>query len=199
MERGKLDEDKQLLSAIKNNDEEAFNVLFRKYYPVLCAFAHRYVSLEDSEECVQDAMVWLWTNREMVVIESSLSNYLFGMIRHLALNRITQKEVKLKADTFYSLQMQKMTMDIDYYQLEELLKLVNQAIQQLPESYKEAFVMHRFKDMSYKEIAETLNISPKTVDYRIQQALKILRVQLKDYLPMITLIITTLQQLSQKG
>ena len=44
--------------------------------------------------------------------------------------------------------------------------------------------MHRFKNMSYKEIAEQLNVSPKTIDYRIQQALKILRAELKDYLPL---------------
>lgn len=50
--------------------------------------------------------------------------------------------------------------------------------------------MHRFHDMSYKEIAVQLNISPKTVDYRIQQALKQLRIELKDYLPLIYLLFT---------
>ena len=81
--------------------------------------------------------------------------------------------------------MQEMLQDTDYYQIEELAKRIEDAVAALPESYREAFVMHRFRDMSYKEIAEILGISPKTVDYRIQQALKQLRVDLKDYLPLL--------------
>ena len=49
--------------------------------------------------------------------------------------------------------------------------------------------MHRFKDMTYKEIAERLDVSVKTVDYRIQQALKQLAVELKDYLPLLIFIL----------
>ena len=71
------------------------------------------------------------------------------------------------------------------YQIKELTKRIEDAVAALPESYRQAFVMHRFRDMSYKEIAETLEVSPKTVDYRIQQALKQLRIDLKDYLPLL--------------
>ena len=81
--------------------------------------------------------------------------------------------------------MQEMLQDTDLYQVEELTQRIKDAIATLPESYREAFVMHRFRDMSYKEIAEILGVSPKTVDYRIQQALKQLRVDLKDYLPLL--------------
>lgn len=78
-----------------------------------------------------------------------------------------------------------MIQDMDFYQLKELTKRIEEAVAALPESYRQAFVMHRFRDMSYKEIAETLGVSPKTVDYRIQQALKQLRIDLKDYLPLL--------------
>ena len=78
-----------------------------------------------------------------------------------------------------------MLQDTDYYQMEELTKRIEEAIAALPESYRESFVMHRFRAMSYKEIAETLGVSPKTIDYRIQQALKQLRIELKDYLPLL--------------
>ena len=74
---------------------------------------------------------------------------------------------------------------MDFYQLKELTKRIEEAVAALPESYRQAFVMHRFRDMSYKEIAETLGVSPKAVDYRIQQALKQLRIDLKDYLPLL--------------
>lgn len=62
---------------------------------------------------------------------------------------------------------------------------IEKAILNLPESYRVAFEMHRFQNKTYQEIAEELNISSKTVDYRIQQALKQLRKELKDYLPLL--------------
>lgn len=170
-----------LLSKLQQGDKKAFNALFRKYYPTLCAYAHRFVDLEDAEEIVQDD-AWLWENREILLIESSLSQYLLKMIYHRALNRIAQKEVKYRADTLFYEKNQAMIYDVDFYQIEELTKRIHTAIAALPESYREAFIMHRFKDMSYKEIAELLNISTKTVDYRIQQALKLLRKELKEFL-----------------
>ena len=171
-----------LLSKLQQGDKKAFNALFRKYYPTLCAYAQRFVDLEDAEEIVQDVMLWLWENREILLIESSLSQYLLKMIYHRALNRIAQKEVKYRADTLFYEKNQAMIYDVDFYQIEELTKRIHTAIAALPESYREAFIMHRFKDMSYKEIAELLNISTKTVDYRIQQALKLLRKELKEFL-----------------
>lgn len=171
-----------LLSKLQQGDKKAFNAFFRKYYPTLCAYAHRFVDLEDAEEIVQDVMLWLWENREILLIESSLSQYLLKMIYHRALNRIAQKEVKYRADTLFYEKNQAMIYDVDFYQIEELTKRIHTAIAALPESYREAFIMHRFKDMSYKEIAELLNISTKTVDYRIQQALKLLRKELKEFL-----------------
>ena len=178
-------EDNSLLSAIKNGDEKAFDILFRKYYPMLCAYGHKFVELEDAEECVQDAMLWIWENREVVVIQSSLSSYLFSIVHHRALNRITQKEVKVRAENYFYQEMQSLIEDTNFYQIEELTKRIQTAVASLPDSYREAFVMHRFKDMSYKEIAELLGVSPKTIDYRIQQALKQLRIDLKDYLPLL--------------
>ena len=69
-----------------------------------------------------------------------------------------------------------------------LSQKIDEAIAALPESYREAFVMHRFKGMSYKEIAEQLQVSSKTVDYRIQQALKQLRRDLKEFLPLLPIM-----------
>ena len=91
----------------------------------------------------------------------------------------------LKKDNFHITLKRTLHDGIKYYQIEELAKRIEDAVAALPESYREAFVMHRFRDMSYKEIAETLGVSPKTIDYRIQQALKQLRMDLKDYLPLL--------------
>lgn len=178
-------EDTSLLSAIKYGDERAFDVLFRKYYSMLCAYGHKFVELEEAEECVQDAFLWLWENREVMVVQSSLSSYLFAIVHHRALNRINQKEVKSRVENYFCEEMQSLIEDPHFYHIEELTRRIQEAVAALPESYREAFVMHRFKDMTYKEIADLLGVSPKTVDYRIQQALKQLRVDLKEYLPLL--------------
>ncbi|QIU94737.1 RNA polymerase sigma-70 factor [Bacteroides faecium] len=174
-----------LLSAVQHGDLKAFDILFRRYYPILCAYGHRFVDLEDAEEIVEDSLLWIWENRETLVIESSLNSYLFKMVYRRALNKLAHIDATQRADTRFYEEMQEMLQDTDYYQVEELTKRIEEAVAALPESYREAFVMHRFRDMSYKEIAETLGVSPKTIDYRIQQALKQLRVDLKDYLPLL--------------
>jgi len=181
MKTNQLSEDKELLSAIQRGDKEAFDILFRKYYPILCTYCRRFVNLEDAEEIVQDIMLWLWENRKVEVIQTSISQYLIRAVYHRALNRITQNETKNRADTFFYKEMLQLFDETDAYTIEELERNIKSAISQLPDSYKEAFTMHRFKQMSYKEIAEALNVSTKTVDYRIQQALKILRLKLKEY------------------
>lgn len=180
-------EDTSLLFAMQKGDRSAFDMLFQKYYLVLCTYCHRFVRLEDAEEIVQDVMLWLWENRERPIIEYSLKQYLFKAVYHRCMTRIAQDEVKQRADTAYHKRMSTMLQEVDVYQINELSKHIQKAISQLPPTYKEAFVMHRFQNLSYKEAAEQLNVSPKTVDYRIQQALKILRIKLKDYLPLLLL------------
>lgn len=194
MESCMQQEDNLLLSALKLGEHEAFNRIFRKYYPMLCAYCHRFVDLSDAEEIVQDVMLWLWENRETLVIESSLSQYLFKMSYHKALNHIARNDIKQRANAYFSEKMQEMLQSTDFYQLEELSKRIDAAITALPQTYREAFIMHRYREMNYKEIAAALNVSPKTVDYRIQQALKQLRRDLKDYLPILILLLRIVER-----
>lgn len=77
-----------LLSALRQSDRKAYTFLFRKYYPMLCAYCHKFISLEDSEEIVQDVLFWLWESRKELVIEKSLSQYLFKIIYNLSLIHI---------------------------------------------------------------------------------------------------------------
>ena len=182
-------EERFLLSAMQRGDLKAYGVLFRRYYPMLCAYATKFVELKDAEEIVQDVMLWLWENRKTQTFETSLSQYLFKTVYHRAINLIVRHQSQLRADTLFYENMQEMLQDTDFYQLEELQKKIREAVDALPPTYREAFVMHRFDNKSYKEIAEILQVSPKTVDYRIQQALKQLRITLKDYLPLILLLL----------
>lgn len=174
-----------LLNKLQKGDAKAFDALFRKYYPLLCAYGCRFVCVENAEEIAQDAMLWLWEHREEEIIRTSLVKYLLKVVYRKALNRIEQEQVKLNADTrFYQDVIGNVLEETDLCEINSLSRKLNEAISHLPDTYREAFVMHRFKDMTYKEIAERLDVSVKTVDYRIQQALKQLAIELKDYLPL---------------
>lgn len=115
-----LSESNFLLSAIQRGDQKAFDALFRRYYPALCAYGHRFVDLEDAEEIVQDSLLWIWENRENLFIETSLSSYLFKMIYRKALNKLAHIDATQRADTRFYEEMQEMLQDTDLYQVEEL-------------------------------------------------------------------------------
>ena len=126
---------------------------------------------------------WGFDNRvfiESVFVQNDLSE---------GLNHLTREQVKTKAEAAFYERTQAALCEVDYGRFEELDRKIKEAMAALPDSYREAFVMHRFKELSYKEIAEVLDVSPQTVAYRIQQALKLLRVSLKDYLPMLVWLV----------
>lgn len=189
-------EDSFLLSAMQSGDRKAFDMLFRKYYIPLCTYSQHFIGMEDAKEVVQDIMLWIWENRETQHIDYSFSQYIFKAVYHRSINIIVQNEVKLRAHAIYSERIQSMLQETDVCQLNELSKRLKEALDELPDTYREAFIMSRYKNMSYKEIAHLLGVSPKTIDYRIQQALKTLRVKLKDYLPLLLLLIELSEEAS---
>lgn len=181
--------DKQLYTSMQQGDKEAFDALFIRYYATLCAYARSFVSLEDAEEAVQDTMLWMWENRRTNEIQSSLQHYLFRAVKNKCFTLINRNCLRYQIENILTVEMQEVFEDPDFYILEELTQKIEQAIRNLPESYRIAFEMNRFQNKTYQEIATELNVSPKTVDYRIQQALKQLRIELKDYLPLLLFLV----------
>lgn len=181
--------DEVLFEKIQAGDVKAFDILFMRYYPLLCAYAKQFVDFDDGQEIVQDVMVWFWENSSMQVIESSPKNYLFRAVKNRCLTLINRNELKQRVVSSMYENLQSQYEDPDFYIVEELTRNIENALSRLPETYREAFEMNRFQSMTYNEIAEKLNVSSKTIDYRIQQALKLLRVELKDYLPLLMALV----------
>ena len=190
MQKGINIEDNQLFQAVKEGDKKAFDTLFLRYYPMLCAYANQFVDLEDGKEIVQDVMVWFWENKEMQTFDTSLKNYLFKSVRNRCLTLTNRNEIKQRIQKKLQVHMEQLYEDPDFYIVEELAGKIETAIMRLPESYREAFELNRFQNMTYNEIAFKLGVSPKTIDYKIQQALKILRHELKEYLPLLASLFT---------
>lgn len=178
-------EDERLFESMQRGDKRSFNTFFLRYYPVLCAYATQFVGMDDAEEIIQDMMVGIWERRKEMVVESSLNGYLFRAVRNKCINYIDKLRLHEQVHLFIAGNWQLQFEDPDFYIVEELTQKIEEALHKLPEAYREAFMLNRFDGKTYNEIATTLGISSKTVDYRIQQALKSLRIELKDYLPLL--------------
>ena len=183
-------DDEKLVLRLKDGSHKAFETLFRRYYASVCAYAARFVDIEDAEDVADDVMVWLWEKREGIDIQTTFRQYLFTMVYHRACkvamrNRLAQDT----AAYMNEYRKQHELNEEDFMLVEELKERIKKAIASLPETYRDAFLLHRFEGKSYKEIAEIFNMSPKTIDYRIQQALKLLRKELGDYLPAVALAV----------
>lgn len=175
---------------LKDGSHKAFETLFRRYYASVCAYAARFVDIEDAEDVADDVMVWLWEKREGIDIQTTFRQYLFTMVYHRAC-KVAMRN-RLAQDTAAYMNEYRKRHELneeDFMLVEELKERIKKAIASLPETYRDAFLLHRFEGKSYKEIAEIFNMSPKTIDYRIQQALKLLRKELGDYLPAVALVV----------
>ena len=83
-------EDAYLLMALRRGEMIAFDSIFKKYYPILCAYGNRFVDYEESKEIAGDAILWLWEHRETLQVETSLGRYLLKSVYHRSLNCIKQ-------------------------------------------------------------------------------------------------------------
>jgi RNA polymerase sigma-70 factor (ECF subfamily) len=176
-------DEQDLIVLLNRGDRNSFKRLFDRYYSPLCEYASQYVSDADAEDLVQEYMIYLWENRETLVIETSLKAYLFAAVRYRCLNAVKQHLYRERVHNLLYEKMKDRINDPDYYLANELAVMIHNAIDELPDGYREVFVRSRFGTSTNAQIAEELGISVKTVEYRITQTLKILRVKLKEYLP----------------
>nr|WP_235782138.1 sigma-70 family RNA polymerase sigma factor [Segatella baroniae] len=145
------DQESELLSLLQSGERAGFNALFRKYYQPLCSHAYQYVSFEDVEEIVQDVFLWLWQNHANLSIHTSLQAYLYRAVYLRCLSCIESQSARQRAQTQYRLQLVDTTPSGDEkLEARELLLRIQEAIDRLPPTYREAFVMHRFQNHSYK-------------------------------------------------
>ena len=182
--------DDQLVITLKAGNITAFEMLFRTYYQPLCNYAYSFVQDRDeAEEIVQSTFFNIWEKRDNLAIHTGVKPYLYAMVRNASLNVIKHEKIKQQhVATEMAMGERSVESVSRTIAATELETRIYQAMDRLPEQCRLVFKLSRFEELKYSEIAEQLSISIKTVENQMGKALRIMRDQLKDYLPILIII-----------
>lgn len=182
-------------TALEKDGSLTFEQIFKSHYKGLHAYA--YTILKDdimAEEMVQNVFCKLWEKSGEIKIKESVSGYLYRAVYHESINYLRHEKVKANhvAHARYQHSSPPNTNPASgKVQLRELQEKLQAALLELPEKCRTIFQMSRFDELKYQEIADKLNISVKTVENQMGKALRILRHNLVDFLPLLLLLLNT--------
>ena len=177
-----MENDNKLFLQIKKGNKSSFEELFKTYYAPLCLFARNYINDPDEcEEIVQGFFMKLWDDRAKIDITTSLKSYLFSSIRNRCLNQIKHEKIKQEYQAEVINKSSVDSYSSNYFMEVDLMNKINESINSLPKRRREIFILSREHGLKYREIAEQLGISIKTVETQMGQARKDLRAKLKNY------------------
>jgi len=176
--------ERDLQERIRAGDEGAFDSVFRAHYPHLVRMAESVVRERAlAEEIAQEVMLELWRRRESLTVEQSFRAYLIRSTRNRALNHIRHQRIVEREAAFAAVDPPSSPSAEEEILGVELERAVRDAIDGLPDNCREIFRLSREHGLRYVEIASALEISVKTVEKRMGQALAELRNRLAPWLP----------------
>lgn len=163
-------------------DQNTFEQLFKTHFVHLCNFSYQYTNDTDAaKDITQKVFIHLWENRAQMDPQKALKSYLFTAVRNRSLNYIRDNKKYRSHLLDVEIEDLDLAFEEDDLALEDLKNKVQEALAELPEKARIVFEMSRFQQMKYKEIAEELDLSVKTVEAHMSRALKGLKKHLKDY------------------
>jgi RNA polymerase sigma-70 factor (family 1) len=175
------------LNITKGIDKASFEAMFREYHRSLCMYAQNFIKDSEAiEDIVHEVFVNLWEKRDEIDEAKSIKSYLFRSIHNRCLNYIRDNKKFANSGDFEE-QTENISSKEEGHAIEtaELQVHIQEALNSLPEKCREVFLLSRFEELKYSEIADKLHISIKTVENHISKALKIMREKLGDYLPIL--------------
>lgn len=180
-----------IIKQLQDGNEKVFEQIVREYWPRMFKFALIYTqNNETSQELVQDTFLVLWNNRAVLNDNTNLITYLMVVLRNKCLNLLEQTRIRqlyieeIDDETIYQRANLYVLQDeaSQIVESEDLHKAIERALSKLPEKTREVFMLSRYDGLKNQQIAETKNISQKTVEYHISKALQILKEELpQDY------------------
>ena len=175
-------DDRQLFQLIRQGDKDAFDRLFRRWYPQLVVYASRFITREEAENAVQDVMLKVWRSAAATSVPDTVSTYLHTAVRNRCLNIISRQKTHERYNSTVRLSIMESVDNYEYISARELGAALGKALGALSEEQRHTFEQSRLRGLKYSEIAEADGVSAKTVEYRISQALKKLRLALAEWL-----------------
>ena len=188
-------DDLTLIDLVKQGNELAFQKIYNSYWEKLFAYTYNRLHIrETSDEVVQDVFLSLWAKRESIMVTSSLSAYLFGATRHRLLNELRSVKVRKTYASDYSsfIKNEYDNSNVEQQDLTDLENSIEARVSELPKQCQAVFRLSRQEHIPNHSIAEKLNISTKTVENYLTQALKHIRTSLGDLVFLILMAITDL-------
>ncbi len=178
-----------LLQAMQRGDESAFDKLFRAYYAPLCHYACPLADgdMDEAEDIVQQVFVKFWEQRAALEVQWSVKAYLYKMAHNRCLNRLRDVRIRERYKAYNAEQLER-SQDQLSDDGTELGGRIQQALATLPTECRRVFELSRFEELKYREIADQLGISIKTVETQMGKALRLMRVELADYLVTLVLL-----------
>lgn len=171
--------DSELLRLMAAENENALTELYERYWEPLFTKAFNFLGNEDAaKDCVQDVFIWLWQHRQTLDIENP-EHYLRQAVRFQALRALREQ----KAANDFQHRLQKLTENFtkeDPIAYNELKTAIDRLLAGLPEDQQLIFRLHREQSLTYKQIAEELHISVKTVEKKMSLSLRYLRLHAGD-------------------
>lgn len=170
-----------------------FEEVFKTHFKALHAYAYTIVEEDDmAEEIVQNVFCKLWERRDRLEITQSVKAYLYKSVYHESINYLRHLKKKRAYQAHAVHVMEKSHSASEKSTLRELEQKLEQALKELPERCRTIFQMSRFESLKYQQIADQLGLSVKTVENQMGKALKILRLKLVDFLPLLLFFIAHL-------
>jgi len=178
------------IQAIKSVDSATFEQLFRDHYDALYRYCQTMVKDQnDTEDIVQSVFMDLWQDRSKLVIHTSIKAYLYKSVYFKCMNKIKHDKVASKYS--FTVSNTENTTITDTLIMQEIANKITETIESLPEQCRKIFSLSRLDGLRYNEIAEKLNLSPKTIENQMGKALKTMRVALSEYIQIIVFTILT--------
>jgi RNA polymerase sigma-70 factor, ECF subfamily len=176
-----------IIGLLAKKDEAAFEQVFKANFKALHAYAFTILRDEaQAEETVQQVFFKLWDRADTLSISGSVTAYLYRAVHNESLNYIKHQKVRTEHRLHVAYSMKNQADHASKKVLtSELEKKLHEAMQELPEQCRTIFQMSRFEEMKYRDIADQLGISIKTVENQMGKALRILRMKLVDFLPIL--------------
>jgi RNA polymerase sigma-70 factor (ECF subfamily) len=176
-------DDRELLEAIRHDNEAAFAELFKRYSKVVYKMAYtRIRSRETAEEIVQNLFISFWEKRRTQSVRN-ISSYFYIAVRHKVLNVFESHLVQKKYWDYYKTFIpHEENLTERAVEFNELRAAIEEKMEYLPEKSKEVFKLNHLEGLSITEIASSLNLSKKAIQYHLTRSLKELRLHLKDFI-----------------